>query len=273
MKVLALLLLLPALALAEGSGTSPTAPQAAGLPAPATDTATAAPGTPEIPEAAPVAAPPWAAGLRRDARAVLQGDDFHRVNTSRNLVARDWLKRWLKRDPEKAPATQPPFSLAAVAKVLKWLLAGVLVVALVWLLWRGWQWLAPRIGQREPARAWQALEAQSLLLSGEDLPEAIGSAARKAWARGEGALALSLLYRGAVQSLAAQYRIELPESATEGECLRLARRSGKAVVSEGFAPIVRAWMALAYARRAPDDFEHLATLFDRHFDTRAGGRP
>lgn len=259
----ALLFLLPALAAGSAPGSPP---QCTAEPDPdATGASTQPTATP---------APAWAAKFRRDADAVLAGDDFHQTKTSRHLVQRDWLRRWLQNDHEARPASPLPFSLTIVAAVVKWVLAALLILALVWLLWRGWQWLAPRAGQRRDRRPWQAAqEATSLRFAPEDLPDAISAVAREAWARGDGVLALSLLYRGAVQGLAAHYRIELPASATEGECLRIARRSRQAVVTEGFAPIVRAWMALAYARRAPNDFEQLAQLFERHFAIRAEGRP
>jgi hypothetical protein len=263
------ILLLPALALA-GEAPVPVAP----APAPSTAAPAAATPTGRTATAAPVPPPPaWATRLRADAKAVLKGEDFHRVEESRSLVMREWLRRWLQDDEKKKPDQPMDYSfLATLAQVLKWLVIVLLTVALGWLLWRGWQWLAPQVGQQRAATGnYTAQEAQSLALSREALPEGVSSAARAAWQRGDHVLALSLLYRGAVRTLEDRYAIRLPDSATEGECLRLARRSGKAVVGEGFAPIVRAWMALAYASQAPDDFDALAALYARHFETRTAG--
>lgn len=252
------------------------------LPPPAASPADAAASAPAVPEGASAtsprasaeAAPPWAERLRKDADAVLKGEDFRRVERSRGLVMRDWLRRWLQDDDQPSSSMPFDFSFAGIAAVLKWLLVALLAVGVAWLLWRGWQWLSPRVGERASRDTFTPLEARSLALSREELPDRVSSAARAAWHQGDPVLALSLLYRGAVRTLEDTYAIDLPESATEGECLRLARRTGKAVVGEAFAPIVRAWMALAYARQAPGDFERLATLYARHFEPSGkGGTP
>lgn len=252
------LLLLPTLAL---SGELHAAP------APADTTVVSAPDTPTAAPAPLPPAPAWAARLRADAQAVLKGEDFHRTEVSRGLAMREWLRRWLSEEKPKESDKPFDFSFLVIAQALKWLVIALLVLALAWLLWRGWQWLAPQVAQRSRTKAYTPLEAQSLALAREELPEGVSRAARAAWQRGDSVLALSLLYRGAVTALEDHYAIRLPESATEGECLRLARRSGKAVVTEAFAPIVRAWVALAYARQTPEDFDRLATLYARHFET------
>jgi hypothetical protein len=223
----------------------------------------------------PAALPPppvYAERLRREARQVLQTEDFHQRSEMRSLVRRNWLKRWMQPKPQSAHTTTP-HDFSTLAETLKFLMLAVLGLALGWLLWRGWQWLAPGPAKARPLRP-PAPGAHSVDLNDIPLPDGISQAARAAWQAGDAALALSLLYRGAVRALAERYRLELPDSATEGECLRLARRSGKAVVDEGFAPIVQAWVALAYARRPPADFEQLARLYIRCFEAASGaGHP
>ncbi|MCD6060219.1 MAG: hypothetical protein K0S16_530 [Moraxellaceae bacterium] len=241
---------------------------------PAAVPAAEAPASSPVPapsDAANPSAPAYAKPLRDQARKILGGPDFHQQGQSRKLAFRDWLSTLLEpllKEKEKKPDKEsPPMNLAGLAEVIKVVLVILLGLALLWLLWRGWQWLGPRVLARDaPRTARPTREAQTLALADEELPGAISAAARAAWQRGDAVLALSLLYRGAVRSLAEHHRIELPDSATEGECLQLARRSGKAVVGEGFAPIVRAWMALAYARRVPDDFEQLLQVYRRCFE-------
>lgn len=215
-------------------------------------------------------APTYAKKLRHDVDTVFASDDFHQRTEITAPVLRPWLKKWLDSfkpaKPDDAPAPLLP-NFSGLAQILKYLLVVVLGLALLWLLWRGWKWLAPQIRQRaQTARPVTVTEAQSRALSAEALPDTIITLARQAWKKGDAGTALSLLYRGALRSLENTHQLSLPASATEGECLRLARRSGKAVVSEGFAPIVGAWMALAYAGRLPDDFEKLAVLYTLHFD-------
>lgn len=213
--------------------------------------------------------PAWAAALREEAKAVLAGEEFHQRKTSHDLVPRDWLRRLLDFDLPASPRSSSLPDFALLADVVKLLLVVLLALAVAWLLWRGRAWLGPMVHTRRPEGGRDILAPHSLALPDAPLPGGISAAAREAWQAGDAVLALSLLYRGAVRGLEQQHRITLPASATEGECLRQARASGKAVVGAGFAPIVQAWMALAYARRPPADFEQLLTLYIRHFEPRA----
>lgn len=256
-----LLLLLPGLAAAaEDAAECPAGTDATATAAEETKTdAKAETKTPALPP------PAYASPLRQQAQKILNGPEFHRREQTRELVLRDWLKRDKKKQTEAS--AHEPLNLATVAQVAKALLTVALAIALLWLLWRGGQWLSPRAARRSSGRGDRAVqEAQMLAPAGTVLPERISDAARTAWQRGDTVLALSLLYRGAVRGLAEQHRIELPASATEGECLQLAKRSGKAVVNDGFAPIVRAWTALAYARRTPTDFDALLQTYRRCFE-------
>lgn len=219
--------------------------------------------------AAPAAAPPYAARLRTQTRQVLAEPDFRQRETVRYPVPRDWLRKLLQRkDAKPTPSSGPDLRL--LATVFQYLTVVLLALGLAWLLWRGWQWLAPLSARRTPERGGSVADVRHLALPDTPLPDTIASAARAAWSAGNTTLALSLLYRGAVRDLARRHGIELPDSATEGECLRLARHSGAAVVTAGFAPIVQAWMALAYARRVPADFEALVALYARHFEAAPG---
>ncbi len=243
--------------------------------------ATACPEAPDAPDCAPaealaetvLPAPAYAAGLRADIGKVLQGPDFKRKETVRRLGTRDWLRRLLQAEPEpqKAAPGGLPDWLGLVASLFKYLAIGVLLAALGWLLWHGWQWLSPQTTlARAPRKTALVVEALALPVGADQpLPPDVPAAAEAAWARGDLAHALSLLYRGALAALEAHYRLPLPASATEGECLRLARRSGKPVVEAGFAPLVRAWQAEAYAGRAPADFSALLALYRQHFATGA----
>lgn len=231
---------------------------------PATTAASQAPVTTgKLPE------PAYAKVLRRDVSIVFAGDDFHQRKESTGLVARPWLKKWLESlrfEKNRGPHPKLP-DFSGLAKILEYLLMVTLGLALLWLLWKGWRWLAPQINQRpEKSGPLKIAEARTRKLTADELPDAISLMARHAWEKGDAGGALSLLYRGALRSLEKNHHLSLPASATEGECLHLARRSGKAAVTEAFAPIVQAWMALAYAGRLPDDFEKLAALYASHFD-------
>lgn len=259
-------LLLLACGAAIAADATPTAERGT---APVTVAPTAAGGPASAEAAAPAAAPPYAARLRAQTRQVLAEPDFRQRETVRYPVPRDWLRKLLqKRDAKPTPTSGPDLRL--LATVFQYLAVLLLALGLAWLLWRGWQWLAPLSARRTPERGGRVADVRHLALPDAPLPDTIAAAARAAWSAGNAALALSLLYRGAVRDLARRHGIELPDSATEGECLRLARQSGAAVVTAGFAPIVQAWMALAYARRVPADFESLVALYARHFEAPPG---
>lgn len=255
---------------AARSATVATATSVAGVaatapPSPAAPTPTTPIGLPGLDPQAPAARPAYAARLHEDTRHVLAGPDFHRQDRRHELVARDWLRRLLQRKPDPAPSA--PWKLDGAAALLKVLLSTAALLALAWLAWRGWRWLAPYAAARRHAPGRGPLrEAASEPLAETPLPAAVASAAHAAWRAGNATLALSLLYRGAVRDLGLRHGIALPDSATEGECLRLARRSGQAVADDAFAPVVRAWQAMAYARQAPADFEALLRLYRQHFE-------
>lgn len=221
---------------------------------------------------------PYAAELRADTEAVYAGAEFHDEATSRQLVMRPWLKEWWEKfrrdDVEEAESSSLPEWLAWLAPFLKYATVVALALLLAWLLHAGYRWLAPQVRNRHamaPARPLLPVEMHPL--SNTPLPADISNAARAAWQQGEGLLALSLLYRGAVAALDRQYGIALPVSATEGECLRRARASRLPVVPDGFAPVVRAWVVAAYGQRLPDDVEPLLALYRQHFESpgKAGG--
>lgn len=228
--------------------------------------ATSGPAGATGPAAEAVAPPPYAARLREEAKHVLASPDFHEHRSVRYPAMRDWLRKLLERKPAKATPSTPP-NFAVLATIFQYAALALLAAALAWLLWRGWQWLAPgRQGPRAARSGRPLAEVRVLALPDTPLPEQVLPEARAAWQAGDATLALSLLFRGAVRELQRRHGIELPDSATEGECLRHARRSGAAVVTTAFAPIVQAWMALAYARRVPADVEALFALYGRHFE-------
>lgn len=276
--LLSLLLGIATLASAEITPSGQAAAPATAVPAPATqatdasassnaDATSAAPGT------TPVVAAPYAAELRRNVQDVFQGPDFHQEESSTAPALRPWLKKWLDSfnfSPKKAepkPGMQPDFLL--LARIFKVIVIVLLAIGLVWLLWRGYRWLSPRLGTapvRKPQGAITAAEISQLAATNA-LPDAISEASRRAWQQGRHSEALSLLYRGAVQALVQTRQLEMPVSATEGECLRLVRRHAPAATASAFAPIVQAWAALAYADRVPADFDGLLRLYRQHFES------
>jgi len=105
----------------------------------------------------------------------------------------------------------------------------------------------------------------------ESLPDDVGAAAWALWQADRVPEALSLLYRGALSRLIHQYGVPITASATEGECLELARARLEAPPLRYVTQVVRAWEASIYGGRALSSAmgEALCTGFGPRLD----GRP
>jgi hypothetical protein len=84
----------------------------------------------------------------------------------------------------------------------------------------------------------------------ESLPDDVGAAAWALWQAGQAPAALSLLYRGALSRLIHRHRVAITSSATEGECLDLARGRLEAGALRYVTQVVRAREASTYGGRA-----------------------
>ena len=94
--------------------------------------------------------------------------------------------------------------------------------------------------------------------------------ARGLWEEGQHALAIGLLYQGAVADLVRR-GLPIDEGATEGECLRVVRRQIKGEPLKYFRALTSTWQTLAYAHRSLS-WEQVAPLFERwssHFSEEA----
>ena len=109
----------------------------------------------------------------------------------------------------------------------------------------------------------------------ESLPDDVGAAAWALWQAGQVHEALSLLYRGALSRLIHRFRVPITASATEGECLDLARSRLEPGALRYVTQVVRAWEASTYGGRAlsPAMGESLCTGFGQRLDAAAGGAP
>ncbi|MBC7793176.1 MAG: DUF4129 domain-containing protein [Clostridia bacterium] len=85
------------------------------------------------------------------------------------------------------------------------------------------------------------------------IPDDVVGFSRAAFARGEAALALSVLYRGAIAMLAREADIDFPEGATEQECVMIVRGGAMDnALRDAFEKVARTWQRCAYAHRLPD---------------------
>ncbi len=92
-----------------------------------------------------------------------------------------------------------------------------------------------------------------MVIDPETLPTDIPAAVRTLWRQGRPREAVSLLYRGALLTVVRQGLSQLPESATEGDVLRLAKSLLDERRFDFLSAVTGTWRDLAYAHRAPGD--------------------
>jgi hypothetical protein len=133
-----------------------------------------------------------------------------------------------------------------------WMLLGLLIAFLVWMIWRHRHVFRARgFNLAKPAPA-AARVVMGMDVAPESLPKDIPAAAMELWRVGRRQEAMSLLYRGAISRLIETGGVEIAESDTESDCLR--RVEVEAAAHAGyFGGLTDAWMMLAYGRRAPQD--------------------
>ncbi len=161
-------------------------------------------------------------------------------------------------------------ALPEVARLLLWVAAGVVLALLAaWLLrnrerlFRGRRRAAVGAGEA-PA------ELFGLDLRQERLPDDPAAEALRLIAAGDPRAALSLLYRGALVRLIFDHGLEIPRSATEGECMQRVEQRCSAELSAFFTELTRHWRSLAYAHRMPQRvrLQRLAEAWGERFGRR-----
>ena len=179
------------------------------------------------------------------------------VLASADFGAHEKELRWLPK-PDKDKKDEPAdlswlgsFAefLARFAQVV---LYGGLALGLIAVLFalRGVRWGTARDRGPDFPRTFMGLD-----LDPKSLPADVVAAARELWRRGEAIAALSLLYRAALVRLDERGALEIPESATEFECLRMIRRTQAEGIAGAFGALTQSWIRARYAHEPPNDGE------------------
>jgi hypothetical protein len=153
-------------------------------------------------------------------------------------------------------------SLANAVRVLAWVALALALTLIAIRVWRSAAWTrGASDASPEPSPVTSAIDALE-----QPIPGDVVGAARRAWADGDPARALSLLYRGALAHLERELELALPDSATEGECERAVRDAhggAPGELSSDFSALVRAWQLCAYAHHEPERtiFEELCVCW------------
>jgi len=139
---------------------------------------------------------------------------------------------------------------AAVGEVLLWIAGGTLLAYLLYKAWISREWMRR---QRAPTerRKVAPVSLMGMDISPESLPRDIAGEARRLLDGGDFRSAMSLLYRGTLAKFVYKDQLEIPDSATEDECLRLVATGQPAEQARFFERLTLSWVRLAYDHQLP----------------------
>jgi hypothetical protein len=150
----------------------------------------------------------------------------------------------------------------------RFLLWGVIAVLVALALVSARHLVQLRAFRRRAAAESAVSHVRDLDVRPESLPDDVGAAAWALWQAGKVPAALSLLYRGALSRLIHRFHVPITASATEGECLDLARGRLEPPALRYVTQVVRAWEANTYGGRTLSNAmgEALCTGFGQRLD-------
>ena len=189
--------------------------------------------------------------------------------------------RWKDSDEPERKKQKPPSWLralvdwlASLARFLndtsRFLLWGIVVVLVALALVSVRHVVQLRAFRRAKAAS-AVSHVRDLDVRPESLPDDVGAAAWALWQADDVPAALSLLYRGALSRLIHRFDVPITASATEGECLDLARGRLEPTALRYVTQVVRAWEASIYGGRTLSNAmgEALCTGFAQRLDASA----
>lgn len=170
-------------------------------------------------------------------------------------------------DPEQSSSS--PFPFAAIGQIIAEAMPYVLgIIGLMLVTHLTLIFLRSRAGSSREQRTAAPADDDFLPLKKASLPSDVVASARSAWQRGEQELALSILYRGAIEFFTRSAGVDFPEGATEQECIALVRRkTAQSAAAEAFTAIAKSWQRCAYAHALPSAiaFDELARGYATSF--------
>lgn len=190
---------------------------------------------------------------------VLANPDFGSTRTVRHWELRPtfegtlvadalaWLEQLLEQ-LSPVESNQPDVSLplfGSLTEGVLWLVFGALLVGALLAIVANVRFRRPRAQEDAPLAA---IAGQTAQMAAPEVPTDDPVAlARTLWQRGQADAALGVLYAASVAWLIDERGVAVPEGATEGEVLRLARKRLETTNTAHFAAITRGWQTVAYA--------------------------
>ncbi|MCY4096429.1 MAG: hypothetical protein OXG05_15065 [Gammaproteobacteria bacterium] len=149
------------------------------------------------------------------------------------------------------------------AWILKFILIGALIVALVFFFYRFYTTygFTPLFGKNQTTERPQTVSTRSL-------PTNLIQTIKEEWTHGRTREALALLYSAAVVLIDKEFSCNILESDTESECIS---KTGDIAADsrDAFQDIARIWLRLAYGNEAPSEeiFQSVLLKFQTHIAT------
>ena len=181
---------------------------------------------------------------------VLESDDFGREETR---------TYWRLQSFEQSSGAESRFLedfftrlirfVVLMAEPVAWTAGGILFVFFLYTVARYFGF-SKQTARKAPFKPPEALFGLSLTPA--SMPRDIAGHAEKHMAAGDMRAALSLLYRGALSSLVYRSFLEIPGSATEGECRALVQKSRPDEEFRFFRELTETWLQMAYGHVKPE---------------------
>ena len=196
---------------------------------------------------------------------VLAGEDFGSTRTEEAWVYVGDIDLDEQRPDDDSTTWLPREFILAIASLLKWALMIAAAAALLLLGYRLWLELrglrvAPR-GRDGDGKALPSPISDGAATL-QPLPDDISTAVRALLAAGDARGALSLLYRAQIAHLRAS-GLDIPDSATEADCLEAAARVATPDQLAWLSRLTGLWQQVAYAHRHADPIQ-IGNLIDTH---------
>ncbi len=153
----------------------------------------------------------------------------------------------LKEGTQETLTPRANIGLAQVFELLLWILLAVGLIRVIiyvspWLEQLADKTAHPRLLDKEVKKA-------------QMIRPNISQQAWTFWQSGETRTAISLLYRGALSVLNTRNGLNIDDSATDSECLRVVKKTETNELIIYFSELSRVWQNIAYAGRLPNELE------------------
>ncbi|MEJ1398422.1 MAG: DUF4129 domain-containing protein [Candidatus Sedimenticola sp. (ex Thyasira tokunagai)] len=140
---------------------------------------------------------------------------------------------------------------AAIGELLMWIAAGLVIAMLLYIVAKNRGWFAFGSLSTGGRKKEAVVSLFGLEVAPDSLPENLPAAIEDLLGQGDLRGAMSLLYRGALVKFIHQDQLEIPDSATEGECLQQVVAARPADEAALFQRLTWYWTALAYGHEIP----------------------